>query len=426
MSADSRTAPAADDRRDRSVIVAGGGLIGLTTAFFLARRGARVLVLERGLLGSGASRGNAGEITSMADPLPGPGLVLGAARGLFRPGSALFVHPRPSLELGRFLTRLARHSTRRAYEAGLQAMAQLSHMTFRLYDELARDGIGGGMATDGYLVCCASEASALAQRRQFERMAELGIASRPGPLLRGRELAEAEPSLSGAAGVGFLQPGERWIDPSRLVDSLADALTGMGVELIQGARVTRVRERRDAVEVESTSGRHGGDAAVIASGIWSEDLCRGMGIALGMQPGKGYSFTVRPEPMPRRLVHLADAHVVATPMGDSLRIAGTMEFDGSTDRFDPRRVEAIVAAARGYLAGIDWSARTNEWVGPRPMTPDGLPFIGPVPGRRRVYVATGHNMLGLTLAPSTAEVVADLVLEGHTDVDIAPFSVGRF
>jgi D-amino-acid dehydrogenase len=145
-----------------------------------------------------------------------------------------------------------------------------------------------------------------------------------------------------------------------------------------------------------------------------------------MQPGKGYSFSVLPPSMPRRVVNFNDAHVVATPMGGRLRIAGTMQFDGSVDGIDQRRVRAIVRAVRPLLLGIDWEARSDVWGGPRPMTPDGLPFIGQMPGSSRVVVATGHNMLGLTLAPATGRVIADLVMTGRAGIDVAPFSVGRF
>jgi D-amino-acid dehydrogenase len=114
---------------------------------------------------------------------------------------------------------------------------------------------------------------------------------------------------------------------------------------------------------------------------------------------------------PRRLIHLGDAHVVVTPFAKSTR--GTMEFDRDHDRFNARRIAAIVAAARPYLRDVDWDGRTDEWTGARPMTPDGLPAIGRLPGHRNVYVATGHNMLGLTLGPSTGRLVTGM-LTGET------------
>lgn len=409
------------------VIVVGGGLVGLCSAYFLRRAGADVVLLERSRVGSGASRGNAGEICpGEAEPLPAPGLVRDAIGDLFRRDSAFFVEPRSAPFVAGFLVHLARHCTRPAYERGLTAMAQLSGQTFELYDELAREGLAVGMGTDGYLKCCSSVEAARAARDGLARMADRGLAQQPGPVLGGDELAEVEPAVSEHARAGFVQPGERWIDPSGLVDRLTDALRATGAEVVEGARVTRIREEGARTVIESSLGRFDGRAAIVTAGAWSRDLCRALGVRLPMQPGKGYSFSVCPRSVPRRVLNFPSAHVIATPMGERLRFAGTMEFDGTYDRFDRRRIEAIVRAVSPYLRSIDWAGRSEEWVGPRPMTPDGLPYIGPLPGRSRVFVAAGHNMLGVTLAPATGKVVADLVLLGDPGIDLAPFSPERF
>jgi len=129
--------------------------------------------------------------------------------------------------------------------------------------------------------------------------------------------------------------------------------------------------------------------------------------------------------MPRRVVHLGDARVVLTPMADTLRVAGTMELDSDTDAFRPRRIKAMVAAAQPYVKSADWEGRTSEWVGSRVLTPDGLPAIGRLPGTRRVILATGHNMLGLMLAPSTGQMVTD-ILTADTPFEAArPFDPDR-
>ena len=225
---------------------------------------------------------------------------------------------------------------------------------------------------------------------------------------------------------GFLRPNELWCDPSPFVDALAKALRDGGAEIVEGARVTAVGETASGVEVHSSGGRYRARAAVVAAGVWSEELCRAGGIALGMQPGKGYSFSVRPEAMPRRVLYFTQASVVATPVAGRLRLAGTMEFDGSTERFNTRRIEAMVKAAGPFLQGIDWNDLADEWVAPRPMTPDGLPLIGRLPRFRHVFVASGHNMLGLTLAPATGRGIADMVTGQTPEMDLAPFAVDRF
>lgn len=408
------------------VVVVGAGLVGLCSAYFLRKAGADVTVLERDRVGSGASRGNAGEICpSLADPLPAPGMVGDALRNLFRPDAAFFVRPSVAPRIAGYLLGFARHANRRAYERGLAAMAQLARMTYDLYDELAEAGIGADQSRDGYLFCCLSPKSARHHREGVEEMGRRGLACSPGALLFAGELAEREPALGDAVQAGFHLPGERWLNPSRFVDELASALRGMGVDIVEGARVTSIDERPSEVVVSSGAGRFRGSVAVVAGGVWSREVARMLGLRLSLEPGKGYSFSVRPKTIPRILLYLPDAHVAVLPLGDRIRIAGTMEFDGTYDRFNPRRIDAMVRAAGPYLRDVDWSDRFDEWVGPRPMTPDGLPMIGRFPRSSRVFMAAGHNMLGLTLSPATGKVIADLVVGGRADIDLAPFAVAR-
>lgn len=337
---------------DAPVVVVGGGLVGLSCAWFLRAAGAEVVVLERGSLGGGASRGNAGEICpSMADPLPAPGMIGHAFANLFRREAALYVHPGYAPRMAVFLARFALASTRAAYERGLAAMAQLGREVFEAYDELAASGIGTFAEREGYLFCFASAESARESRKAFVRSAELGVASPPGPVLDAEEAAELEPLLSPVVRGAFLVPDERWIDPSRFVDDLARGLREAGVQILEAARVTALREVGRSVVVTSDQGDIRASVAVIAAGIWSRGLCASLGVRLPMQPGKGYSFSVMPPSMPRRVVNFNEAHVVSTPMGGRLRIAGTMQFDGSVDGIDERRVRAIVRAAQPTCVG---------------------------------------------------------------------------
>ncbi|HEX6844895.1 MAG TPA: FAD-dependent oxidoreductase [Actinomycetota bacterium] len=411
---------------DGPVVVVGGGLVGLSCAWFLRAAGADVTVLEAGRPGGGASRGNAGAICpSMAEPLPAPGMIREALADLARPDAALHVHPAYAPRMARFLTRFAAAATAERHERGLAALAQLGRGATAAFDELAAAGIGAGAQRDGYLFVHGSRGHAERERAAIARMSALGLCEEPGPVIGGAELRALEPLLGKAALMGFLAPGERWIDPSRFVDELAAGCAAAGVEMVPDAAAARIEAFDDGVEVETVAGRFDGATAVVAAGVWTRELLVPLGLRLPIHPGKGYSFAVRPSPVPRRAMHLSDAHVMAAPMGERLRVAGTMEFDGTTDRFNPRRIEAIVRAA-GLFLDVDLAARSEEWVGPRPITPDGLPFLGPVPDRPRVVVAAGHNMLGLTLAPVTGRAIAGLVTAGDPGIDVTPFAPDRY
>lgn len=412
-----------DGARRRDVIVVGGGLVGLCSAYYLSKAGLSVTVLERGTVGGGASRFNAGEITTSVSPLPGPGVVREVAGTVFRSDGAIRITPPQLIKGSGFFARFLGNCTGRTYDARLAALVALNRRSFGLYDELAGSGIVNDMRTIGYLVCATSKATAEETRTHYlEAPYE---ATPPGPLLEEEALREVEPALSGAARCGFLRPDERWIDPSPFVDAMAATLREMGVLIVEQAAVNSVRATDTGVDAGTSEGVFSGDNLVVAAGVWSADLSRRLGVPLRMQPGKGYSFTVSVPVMPRHLLTFSDEYVVATPIDGRLRIAGTMEFDGTKELLNPRRIEAMVAAARPFLPDADWDDVQDKWVAPRPMTPDGLPYIGRLRSQPRVVVATGHNMLGLTLAPATGTAVADLVLGRDPGIDLSPFDPHR-
>ncbi len=413
--------------RDRIVVV-GGGLVGLSCAWFLRERGAEVLVLERGEPGGGASRGNAGEICpSGVEPLPAPGMVAHAFANAFRADAAVHVHPSYAPRMAGFVARFAQASTAVAYERGFQAMLPLALGVTAAYDELAGAGIGTHARSEGYLVCFSDQRAAQEDREHVQRIHELGVCAAPEALLDTAEALALEPMLTPVVRAAYVLPGERWIDPGRFVDDLAAGLRERGVEIVSHAPVASLNETPDGIRARTDDGEDfDGGGAVLAAGVWSAGIAERLGLRLMMHPGKGYSFSVAPEPIPRRALNFHEAHVVMTPMGERLRVAGTMEFDGTTDRFNTRRIAAMIRGAEPFVQGIDWDARSEEWVGPRPMTPDGLPFIGFAPGSERIAIATGHNMLGLTLAPVTGTLIAGLLTGGGPAIDLRAFDPARF
>ena len=401
----------ADTLDGQRIAIVGGGLIGLFSAYYLAERGASVIIVERKRLGSGAARGNGGLIVwTECTPLAGPGVLGHTLRTLFSRTSPFFVKPSSLLENAGFLYGFARQCSERAFRANLARLDFLNRRTEKLYRALKEDGVGTRIAPIGILRVFASKEAALADRALLAELAGRGLGPPPGPLMESGELRTFEPALAKAARAGFVQEGEAFTNPSVTVDELIAAVRAKGVEICEDATVTDIVEDGKAVRVIANARDVSADKCLLAAGAWSRDLARQLGLRLPLAPGKGYSFTVRPAIMPQRAIALGDAHAGATPLdGNRLRLAGTMEFDGSYDRFNPSRIAAIKAAASPYFQGIDWDASKDEWVGPRPMTPDGAPFIGKMPGRERTFIAAGHNMLGLSLGPATGAVVAEMM-----------------
>ncbi len=400
-----------------TVLVVGGGLIGLCCAHFLHEQGANVTVLEAGSVGGGASRGNLGEIVpNLVAPLSAPGILRESALSVFKPDSAVFVHPRLSREMARFLVRFVRSTRSRTFRRSAAQLQALARDTFELFDELDRGGPPLGRNTRGFLYTFRTLAAA-----QQSLSAQHAIAGTHAELLSGREARALEPNLSEYVTAGYVLKDQWSLDPGAFVDKLTERLRRNSVAIVESARATSIRTDKNSVQVNTNNGTHEAETCVVAAGVWSRDLCRSLGLDLDLVAGKGYSFTVDLPYLLTRTVQFTDAHVVATPMGEQVRVAGTMELDRRRDHFSPGRITSIINAADPYLTGVDWSTRTNEWVGPRPMTGDGMPVIGRLPGEPRVVVAAGHNMHGLTLAPVTGRLVAQLMADPDASALHNPF-----
>lgn len=416
------------------VVVVGGGLIGLSTAYALLREGHKVTIVDRGKLGGGAAIGNAGELTpQQVAPLASANTAKDIFRGVFTQNSYLSIAPLQLPRLARFGLGFLRSSLKSRAEKGAVALAQFSAGLLPSLRRMAEDGIDIGGGGEGYLMTCSDEAELRASHEAYRARSGRGWGDEPGPILRGDELHSVEPALQRSVTGGFMLPGEYSLDPVTFVASLIEHVRAAGAEVREGLTALRVGEGASIVCADSSGSEVTvrGDRLVLAAGAWTSRVLRKSGIrSAPVVSGKGYSFTVPVERMPNTLIHAMDRHCVAIPMNGRLRIVGMMEFDERPDHFNPRRIQVLIRAASGVIAGADWENRTDEWVGPRPMTSDGMPLLGPVDGRPEIIVAAGHNMHGLSLGPITGDVVADLIAERPTEVngrrvDLAPFAVRR-
>ncbi len=420
------------------VVVVGGGIVGLCCAYALRRRGLSVVMVERGEPGAGASSVNAGWIVpSFSAPVPAPEVRRTALRWLLNPNSPLRINPRADPGLARWLWRFWRACRPTAHARGLAAIARLNCHTLALYDALAADGVRFDLERRGVLFAFRDEAAARAELDELERVARHGFA-RP-VWLDGRAVRAEEPAMADSVVAGVLAPDECHVEPGQIVRGLVARLCDLGVEIRAGQAVTGLPGRRTgrspaspggarAEGVRTGAGQVAAGAVVTAAGAWSGRLARLAGFSLPMLGGRGYSLTYRPAPLTlRRPLYLAEARVACTPFASGLRLAGLMELCALDDPFEAGRGRLVSAAAPVYLRA--WPAGSPSppvEAGFRPMTPDGLPVIGRVPGWDNLFIATGHAMLGLTLGPATGEAIADLVTGQAPRHDLRPFAPERF
>ena len=410
------------------VIVIGAGLVGLSTAYALDQRGWRVTVVEARSPGYGASKVNAGRVCpTHSDPVPAPGLVRQSLKWMRRSDSPLYIQPRPNPDLGRFLYTFWRHCNTTAFQSGTEAMSELNSRALDLFDEMRASGVSFEEQRSGTIHVYESAERLEQALRELESMTQFGLhASEP---IWGDDLRELEPSLTEHVTGGFWVKEDRQVRPDTLTSGLVEFLKARGVNIRAGSPVTGFDISRDRVtDVRFERGRLETDAVVIAAGSWSPELARMARRRLAVQPGKGYSLDYTPSPVEIRHNLSVDVgrHAVA-PFEGMTRLAGTMEFSGLNERIRPERVEAILRSAARTFRGWPTDLRIPViGSGLRPMSADGLPIIGWMPGYQNLAVATGHGMLGLTMGPSTADSLAELMTTKSMPQVLKPFDPSRF
>ncbi len=406
-------------------MVVGSGVIGAACSHFLTELGYEITILDRADFGSQCSSGNCGNICpSHIAPLAEPGAVRHAVLSWLRGETTVFIKPRLDLPLLTWLYQFSRHCTKRSMLDACRANHALLNQSRHLYEELiTRFDLACEWHTEGNLyVFLKQKTLATHDRKQALMAKEFSLS---GQRLEGEELTDFEPALrSGLAG-GWYYPSDAHLRPDRLLQSWRDSLNERGATIVEHLEVTGLATSGStATHVITRSGDVAADHFVFTTGALTPKFSSQLGCRLPIQPGKGYSLTMRrPELCPALPVHFVDHNVVATPMDTALRIGSIMEFSGYDDRLNPDRLQALKSGARQYLQKLEEDPTEAPWCGWRPMTPNGLPRIGPCPIANNVYVAAGHNMLGMSMAPATGQLIAQMIDRRTLTLDPRPYAV---
>jgi D-amino-acid dehydrogenase len=410
------------------VVVIGGGVIGAACAHYLNKAGWAVTVLERGEFGMGCSHANCGFVCpSHVLPLAAPGAVGSALRTLFRHDAPVRIKPRFDPALWAWLFRFARRCTApHVLEAG-RAVQALLNSSRRLYDELMREeSLDCEWQTNGLLFVFHSQ-KAMDHYAETDRLLRQSF-DLAAKRYDGDALLQLEPALKPGLAGGWLYKNDAHLRPDKLMSSWQRVLEAHGVTVRTQCEMKGLVRGNGGVRAAATSqGDIPADAVVVATGAWTPLLAEDLGRRVPIQPGKGYSITMpRPALCPKFPLIFEEHRVAVTPMQSGYRIGSTMEFAGYDATLNRQRLDYLRTGASRYLREPFREPVQEEWFGWRPMTYDGKPIIDRSPAFANVWIAAGHNMLGLSMAPATGKLVAELVGKQPPHLDPAPYALSRF
>ena len=409
------------------IIIIGGGVIGASAAYFLQKKGWAVTLLEKDRFGCGASHGNCGLI------VPGHILPLNSAENLikglqwvFKKDAPLLIKPRFDSDLFRWLVQFAYHCRKRKIMASVHGREALLRGAIDLYQSLIQEeGLECDWEILGTIHVFRSYDELKGHRAVGSLTTQFGIS---GKMMNREEALNMEPTLRhDIAGAWFYDQSAQ-LRPEVLMRELKRILLNRDIEIIEQAEVTGFRINNSRADAVVTNlGTFAAEQFVVATGAWTPLLADNLGCRIPIQPGKGYSVTMkRPPDGPSITCFFEEAKVVATPWPSGLRLGGTMEFTGYDESLNRRRLDALLQISKRYLRRMDLSGIEEEWCGWRPMTPDGLPIIDRLPHLKNVIIAAGHNKEGISMAPGTGKLISEMISGEKPHIDPSPYRIGRF
>ena len=416
--------------RDHDILIVGGGVIGLCCGWYLSQAGRTVTTLDRDpTRRESCSDENAGMVVpSHFIPLAAPGVIAQGLKWMLNPKSPFYLRPRLDPALWSWCWQFYRHANAQHVNDTKQLLADISLESRRLFLELA-DELNFDLATRGLMMLCRTEAGLEAEAKVAALAQSVGVEAEVCDAARVAEL-DPDALMDIAGAVWFAQ--DCHLDPQIFMEELRRGIRERGGTFLDADCKKIIRNKNRVTAIETANGeRLNTGHLILAGGTWTPGLARELDLHIPMQGGKGYSLTLRdPAELPRLCSLLKEARVAVTPIGDKLRVGGTMEICGTDLSVNRTRLQGIIEGFCQFFPAFtpDDFAGIEPWSGLRPCTPDGLPCIGPIPGTANAPIAPGHNKLGLSLGPVTGQMVANIVVEKQSglDIDLTKLASNRF
>jgi D-amino-acid dehydrogenase len=411
------------------IAVIGGGVIGLSSAYYLNKAGHNVTVIERGDITDGCSFGNMGYISpSHFVPLASPGIISQGLKWMLKPTSPFYIKPRLNADLMKWGYHFWKSSNAATVEKNSPHLNDILQLSRKLIGDLRNDiGDNFDMETIGCLMMCKQQKTLDHEFHLADDAESFGL--KVERLLK-EDVQNLEPNVEVNVAGAVLFKDDCHFNPGKMMLSLKDYLVGKGVKLVLHNTVTGFEKNgKKITAVITDKGKTAADAMVLATGSWLPVVAKMMGIKLLLQPGKGYSYTYpHVEKNIKYPAILVDGRCAITPWGHQLRIGGTMELSGINNKVLVKRMEGIYRSALDFYPGlkIDLPPADKIWNGLRPVTPDGLPYIGKHSLYDNLVIAGGHAMLGISEGTGTGKLVTEIIQGKTTSVNISAFKVERF
>lgn len=409
--------------------IIGGGIIGLSSAYYLSKAGHQVTIIEQSEMKDGCSFGNAGMIVpSHLIPLAAPGMISKGIRWMFNSSSPFYVKPRLSGDLIKWGYHFYKSATKEHVARSAPALKEISLLSKSMFKLLSTElPFNFGYHERGLLMLYQTKET------EHEEMETAALANAHGieaHIISAEEVQKLEPDVQVRVKGGVYFPGDAHVTPQLFVNQLKTYLKEKGVVVKDNTEVIDfVIESGKIDSVKTANEELTFDEVVLATGSWSALVAAKLNLSLPMQAGKGYSFTLENVKKNTRIPSIfLEARVAVTPMGDTLRFGGTMEITGIDHSISMNRVKGIVDSIPHYYPEmkVEMPKKEEVWHGLRPCSPDGLPYIGRSKKIKNLVIATGHSMMGLSLGPGTGLLVKEIVGQEKTTMVIDRFDPGRF
>lgn len=395
----------------KKIGIIGGGIIGLCTAYYLEKEGYQVVVFDQSNMDAGASYVNAGYITpSHIIPLAAPGMISKGIKWMFDASSPFYIKPRLEKDFIRWSWAFKKSATAAKVARAIPAIKDINVLSRELYKALKDSGdFDFHYQHKGLLMCYKTDKAGEEEWEVGQKAIAQGLHVK---LLTKAEVDEIEPHAKLDIKGAVYFDSDAHMTPSNFMENMKAYLLSKGVEIHQQTKITDLKLSQNKItHLMSGQTSHTVDEVVLTAGSWSPILAKKLGLHLLIQAGKGYRINTTQDTGIQIPAILVESKVAVTPMQGYTRFAGTMELGGINHDINPVRVNAIAKAASDFYSGLSLSEAEKEdaQCGLRPVTPDGMPYIGRSSKCNNLCIATGHAMMGWSLGPVTGRLVSEII-----------------